>query len=709
MNDAEMINQSGYRRAFRYLKSTVQSKGSRFATQTGPKDVDVEAVERASSNALELVFFPSYARKLTKPTVELNVNIHGWLYSPVPAGKQSRRNRYTMLLARSIAGLPALPALHPVDSTTSLASMKSPGRTSRPGTATSTATSGSRDSRHNSMPIDENGNMRDYLTDDSDLSAPQTPSALAFDSNPFPYMSKVVEDSSASLEKSLMRQDSTESSTSKLSRHYSDHELVNCHANLATRISPFLSKPIAGQTLECEILANGQVVASSKFMTGENGHFRGTIKVTPSETDIARIEKLEAKIQDCGLSATTEIHLVHAAGISVISDMDDTIKHTNIVAGMREAFRNAFVRDLRTLEVTGVRAWYSTMQDMGCKFHYVSNAPYQLWPCLAAFIKIAGLPAGSIHLKQYSGFLQGMFEPAAEKKRANVEKILMDFPDRKFILIGDSGEQDLELYTELAQSEFRRQILGIFIRDVSTSVESGAATPTGETGEDFFSAGKADNLVDERPATADLLGLDNQPETDLSKNQFSQGREQSQIPGASYLQEMRSMLSSRDTIVSEFETQEFVKQDSQYSGASQAPAQPTVKKVRPELPRKPTALKFWAKHEQNLQSKNEHPKDTSQLPDMLASQPIAATLKSTLPALASTMRRPSLRRTASASSYYGEGRRLNKAQERTHAWEIRLSKARASLPKGLKLYTWREGSDCEDRAKELIRATMQES
>ena len=46
-------------------------------------------------------------------------------------------------------------------------------------------------------------------------------------------------------------------------------------------------------------------------------------------------------------------------------------------------------------------------------------------------------------------------------------RIIQTFPDSRFLLVGDSGEQDLELYVSLAE-QFPRQILGIFIRDVTT-------------------------------------------------------------------------------------------------------------------------------------------------------------------------------------------------------------------------------------------------
>jgi hypothetical protein len=122
------------------------------------------------------------------------------------------------------------------------------------------------------------------------------------------------------------------------------------------------------------------------------------------------------------------------------------------------------------------------MHDMGVQLHYVSNSPWQMYPILTTFFKMAHLPKGSFHLKQYSGMLQGIFEPVAERKKSSLDKLMRDFPNRKFILVGDSGEADLEVYTDTALDN-PGKILAIFIRDVTTSVKTGyfdaSYSPTG--------------------------------------------------------------------------------------------------------------------------------------------------------------------------------------------------------------------------------------
>lgn len=58
-------------------------------------------------------------------------------------------------------------------------------------------------------------------------------------------------------------------------------------------------------------------------------------------------------------------------------------------------------------------------------------------------------------------------EPAGERKRPSIVEVLDAFPESSFILFGDSGEQDLEVYVTLAR-ERPHQVRGIYIRDVTS-------------------------------------------------------------------------------------------------------------------------------------------------------------------------------------------------------------------------------------------------
>ncbi|KAL8765453.1 MAG: hypothetical protein Q9209_007480 [Squamulea sp. 1 TL-2023] len=244
----------------------------------------------------------------------------------------------------------------------------------------------------------------------------------------------------------------------------SSAELSIANAHMMLRLKPFLTTPLASTPLTV-FFYNEKTSRSRTIYTNEAGHFnlRAALDFIPTHVRVLASDKL---------SATDEIHITEPRGVSLISDVDDTIKHSAIGAGAREVFRNVFIRDLGDLRIDGVKEWYTKMANMGVKLHYVSNMPWQLFPVLMSFLSGAGLPKGSFHLKHYTGMLQGIFEPVAERKKGTLERILSDFPRRRFILVGDSGEADLELYTELVQANPGR-VLGVFIRDVTTTEPQG--------------------------------------------------------------------------------------------------------------------------------------------------------------------------------------------------------------------------------------------
>lgn len=243
----------------------------------------------------------------------------------------------------------------------------------------------------------------------------------------------------------------------------SKNELSVANAHLMERLRPFLTNPVAGLGVMVFFFNDTQSV-SRTIQTDESGHFilRAALSFAPTHVRVLASEDL---------CAAKPIEIIDPVGISVISDIDDTVKHSAITSGAKEMFRNTFVRELGELTVEGVSDWYQQLAERGVGFHYVSNAPWQLYPLLEKYFKMVGLPPGSFHLKQYTGMLQGIFEPTAERKRGALEQILRDFPERKFILVGDSGEADLEVYTDIVLANPGR-IMGIFIRDVTTSDQS---------------------------------------------------------------------------------------------------------------------------------------------------------------------------------------------------------------------------------------------
>ena len=75
---------------------------------------------------------------------------------------------------------------------------------------------------------------------------------------------------------------------------------------------------------------------------------------------------------------------------------------------------------------------------------------------------------GTLHLKSFSlndHTRSALLQPPEITKRAAIYQILRDFPERKFILVGDSGERDAEIYADTAR-QYPDQVLFIFIRKI---------------------------------------------------------------------------------------------------------------------------------------------------------------------------------------------------------------------------------------------------
>lgn len=206
--------------------------------------------------------------------------------------------------------------------------------------------------------------------------------------------------------------------------------------------------------------------------TDGSGHFTGRLLIGDDDLP-ARSSTHRSVIYQTVLAsnstplASAEIQLIDNTGLSVISDIDDTIK-ISAVRDRRELVRNTFCRPFKA--VPGMAAMYQAwVRDSEAQIHYVSASPWQLYPALADFIRREGFPAGSFHLKHIrakDGTFVDLFTSPTAYKPGVIEPLLERFPRRRFVLVGDSGERDPEIYGALAR-KFPTQIARICIRDVT--------------------------------------------------------------------------------------------------------------------------------------------------------------------------------------------------------------------------------------------------
>lgn len=174
------------------------------------------------------------------------------------------------------------------------------------------------------------------------------------------------------------------------------------------------------------------------------------------------------------------------AQFGVISDIDDTVLLTEAAHLLRMA-RNVFMGNARTrLPFKGVAAFYRALfkgarvsdQATGAQgwaynpLFYVSSSPWNLYDLLSEFFHLQDIPFGPVLLLRDWGISENEVLAFGHHsyKLASIQKILSVYPRLPFILIGDSGQEDPEIYADVV-AQHPDRILAIYIRNVSHDLE----------------------------------------------------------------------------------------------------------------------------------------------------------------------------------------------------------------------------------------------
>ena len=231
------------------------------------------------------------------------------------------------------------------------------------------------------------------------------------------------------------------------------------------RTAPFFLT--ACRKKEVQFLVNSQPFANVKKIK-RNGQFRTKILIKQSELPDNELSAgsllLEARQLELDVvSDQLKVSMISARGRSIISDIDDTIKFSN-VDNRAELLANTFMREFQAIE--GMADVYQKLLQQDFAFHYVTASPWQLFQPLAKFIKDKNYPDGSMHFRTFrisDQLIKRLGVIHRSGKAAQVRRILAAFPNRKFTLIGDSGEKDAEIYARCYR-QFPERVERVLIR-----------------------------------------------------------------------------------------------------------------------------------------------------------------------------------------------------------------------------------------------------
>ena len=170
------------------------------------------------------------------------------------------------------------------------------------------------------------------------------------------------------------------------------------------------------------------------------------------------------------------------AEFGIISDLDDTVIQTGATNVLRMA-RATLLGNARTRSpFAGVAAFYAALQrgSTGTAFNpifYVSSSPWNLYDVIEQFLALQRIPQGPTLLRDWGVSLERIPFGHAAHKVASIRHIFEMYPLMRFVLIGDSGQQDPEIYREVAR-EFPGRVAAAYIRNVTPGLQRAQSLAT---------------------------------------------------------------------------------------------------------------------------------------------------------------------------------------------------------------------------------------
>lgn len=301
---------------------------------------------------------------------------------------------------------------------------------------------------------------------------------------------------------------------------------------------------------EADPLAFAQVTvehanASTTITADDEGFFNGLIDLgKPVSGDEEWYEYRVSLVSP----AHPEIHTAPAVGellvppptarFGVISDIDDTVIQSR-VSNFLQAARTVMLGNARTrLPFPGVAAFYRALRDGASgdeknPVFYVSSSPWNIYDVVAEFMDLQKIPRGPLLLRDWDigwGLLASSRH--VDHKTTAIRNIVRIHPEMQFILIGDTGQRDPEIYRQIV-AEFPKRVKAIYIRDVTLNPVRSSAVK--KLAEEILAAGSTLVLAENTLAAArhaaeqGLIRSEALPEIGEEKR-ADEGRDDSKAP-----------------------------------------------------------------------------------------------------------------------------------------------------------------------------------
>jgi phosphatidate phosphatase APP1 len=239
--------------------------------------------------------------------------------------------------------------------------------------------------------------------------------------------------------------------------------------NMKSMIRRYMSNEIEYAEVRVRFMGLQQTVITDKY-----GIYRCVFESPTGSSFDGLWQKVYISLPPLDSETEGEVMVIpHEPEFVVISDIDDTILVSyatqKIQKLMLMLLNNAHTR----MPFEGVSAFYQALQKgkNGGAFNpvfYVSNSEWNLFDLLYEFILFNRIPKGPLILREMAIYLWRpwkMREVNKFHKKEAIRRIFTVYESASFILIGDSGQKDARIYSEIV-SEFPGRVLAIYIRDL---------------------------------------------------------------------------------------------------------------------------------------------------------------------------------------------------------------------------------------------------
>jgi phosphatidate phosphatase APP1 len=220
---------------------------------------------------------------------------------------------------------------------------------------------------------------------------------------------------------------------------------------------------------------------SAETRSDEEGYFSFAIPVPRPLPPVTLWESVQLSTPEREMQAPSAPVPVLAPGTDdhwgVISDIDDTVIETGATSLIKNWRRVIAERPSDRLVVPGAASLYGLIagdQKAPIRpFFYVTSSPWNLYGFLAEFMELNGIPHGPMFMKDI-GIDETKFIKSGhgEHKLDAIKTILAFYPGHRFLLMGDNGQKDVEIYAEAVRT-YPGRVGAVLIRDVSGTCRTG--------------------------------------------------------------------------------------------------------------------------------------------------------------------------------------------------------------------------------------------